>query len=68
MTEEVFRQRLREAMKEKGMSAWSLAEACGIYRRAVYNWLAGTGTPRMRTLPKLARVLGVSVDWLLGVT
>lgn len=63
----MFRDRLREAMKAKGISAYALAKALKITPGAVYLWLKGRRVPQFRLATKLADVLGVSVEWLAGL-
>lgn len=36
--------------------------------RTVRRWLAGTSAPGVEALPLLCRALGVSADWLTGIT
>lgn len=36
--------------------------------RTVRRWLAGTSAPGVEALPLLCRALGVTADWLAGIT
>jgi len=61
-------QRLTELRQAAGLTQTQLAEHIGVHPSNVGFWeLSGT-PPRGEVLPKMAAVLGVSVDALLGVT
>ena len=61
-------QRLTELCQAAGLTQTQLAERIGVHPSNVGFWeLSGT-PPRGEVLPKMAAVLGVSVDALLGVT
>lgn len=58
--------RVRDLRRERGMTQNELADAIGVSRSAVAQWesgRAGQATPHLR---RVADVLGVSVDHLLG--
>src|SRR6218665_2878644 len=57
--------RLREAMAAKRLNQEELADEVGCSQGAISQILAGK-THRSRFMPAIARVLGVSVDWLNG--
>jgi transcriptional regulator with XRE-family HTH domain len=60
--------RLTELRQAAGLTQAQLAERIGVHSSNIGFWeLSGT-PPRGEVLPKLAHVLGVSVDELLGVT
>lgn len=54
------------AMKSCGISQRRLCEAIGINQHVFTDWKAGKSESYMKHLPKIAKVLGVSVDYLLG--
>lgn len=56
--------RLAEAIKASGLSKKAVAFAVGVFPSALSRWLRGGDTPNARHLAALAKVLGVSVDWL----
>ena len=56
--------RLKEALKASGLSNAELANAIGVTVQAVSKWLNKGGISQQR-LPAVARVLGVSLEWLL---
>ncbi|MGM9574437.1 MAG: helix-turn-helix domain-containing protein [Oscillospiraceae bacterium] len=51
--------------KEKGMTQLELAEKLGVTDKAVSKWERDLSCPDVNTLPKLASVLGVTVDALV---
>jgi transcriptional regulator with XRE-family HTH domain len=61
--------RLREVRKQQGLSAHDLAELSGVTARHIWRLEAGK-RPNVAaaTLGRLAVVLGVSLEYLLGVT
>lgn len=54
---------LREAAN---LSAAKIAADMGVSQQAVSKWERGESMPRAELLPKLADLLGVSVDALFG--
>ena len=53
--------------KEKGMTQKELADQLGITDKAVSKWERDASFPDTATIPKLAEILGVSVEELLQV-
>ena len=53
--------------KQKGMTQLDLARQMGVTDKAVSKWERDLSFPDVASLPKLAEVLGVSVDDLLEV-
>lgn len=66
----VFRDRLAAAMAEAGTSRAALARAVGIDRSTVTQMLADDDLrmPGGHVVANMATVLGVSCDWLLGLS
>ncbi len=66
----LFRSRLREVMGKKRMSQSALARAIGVDRSTVSQLLSGVGArlPNAQVVGECARSLGISADWLLGLT
>lgn len=66
----VFRQRLRDVIRESGMSQMAFAESAGMDRSTLSQILS----PKNQRLPRIESVIAISqshsiaVDWLLGVT
>lgn len=52
--------------KKAGLSQDGLAEKLDVSRQAVSKWENGEAMPETAKLPALARVFGVSIDWLLS--
>ncbi len=52
--------------KRKNMTQSELAEFLSVSNKTVSKWENGTGFPDITVLPALARVLGVSVDYILN--
>lgn len=58
---------LRPLRHQAGLTQAALAEALGVSDRAVSRWENGSALPDVTLLPRLAMLLHVSVDALLGV-
>ena len=66
---DLFRQRLAEAMAERGFTRAALARATGADRSTISQLLApGTRLPNAGLAADCAAALGTSADWLLGLT
>ncbi|MGI3211246.1 helix-turn-helix domain-containing protein [Roseovarius tibetensis] len=65
-----FRTRLAEAMRLRDTNQSVLARAIGVDRSTVSQLLKGTAArlPNAQVVGECAGVLGVSADWLLGLT
>ena len=63
----VFAARLVEARKAKGWSQHDLANELGTHQQTVAFWETDRNSPRCEMLPRIADVLGVTTDFLLGV-
>lgn len=61
-----FSERLRQAMKSKGVSAIQLSEATGISRGAISNYLKGRYKPAQTNTYKIAVALNTDPAWLMG--
>lgn len=51
--------------KEKGMTQQTLAEKMNVTDKAVSKWERDLSFPDVNTIPKLAEILGVSIDELM---
>lgn len=58
--------RIKQLREAAGMSQRELGERIGISGPAVAMWESGENRPSLTNLEKLADVLGVSVDAILG--
>ncbi len=67
---ELFRRRLGEALRRRGLSQSALAREVGIDRSTVSQLLtlSGDRLPNAQVAAECARALGVSADWLLGLS
>ncbi|MFA6450315.1 MAG: helix-turn-helix domain-containing protein [bacterium] len=63
-----FGARIRERRELLRLRQSDIAGALQISVQAVSKWERGENAPDITTLPELARLLGVSIEWLLGVT
>jgi len=66
----LFRTRLGEAMRERGTSQSALARSVDVDRSTISQLLKGDGArlPNAQVVGECAASLGVSADWLLGLT
>ena len=64
---EAFGARLRKAREETGLDRAAFAEKLGLYKATYSAWENGA-LPGSGQFPDLARVLGVSTDYLYGLT
>lgn len=60
-----FQGNLKAVRKLRGYSQCDLAVLLETSQRAVSNWESGMNSPTLRTVEKLAKVLGVEVETLL---
>jgi transcriptional regulator with XRE-family HTH domain len=67
MEQQSMGKRISQLRKEKGYTQEQLAEKMGVSAQAVSKWENDVSCPDISILPKLAEVLGVSTDELLGV-
>jgi transcriptional regulator with XRE-family HTH domain len=66
---QLFRQRLAEAMALRKVSQSALARDCGVDRSTISALLHdGTRLPNAQLAADCARALGISADWLLGLS
>lgn len=67
---DLFRTRLRDAMTSKGATQSGLARDIGVDRSTVSQLLTGDGArlPNAQVVAGCASTLGVSADWLLGLS
>jgi class 3 adenylate cyclase len=59
-------QRIRTRREKCGLKQSDVAAALQVSPQAVSKWERGENAPDISLLPALSRLLGVSVDWLLG--
>lgn len=61
-----FSERLKTLRKEAGLTQVDVAEKLGISQPAYASWERGAKKPTQDNLVKIAQVLNVSVDYLVG--
>jgi len=61
-----FPERLRQARRARGLTLRELAKAMNTRPATISQLERGRNAATSDTLLKLARTLGVSIDWLLG--
>mgnify|MGYP002796106659 CR=1 FL=1 len=59
---------IKEAREHAGMSQKDLAEKIGVAPTTFHGYESGKHDPKSELLVQIARVCGVSVDFLLGLT
>lgn len=64
--EQTLGMRIAALRKKKGMTQEDLAEKMGVSSQAVSKWENDISCPDIQSLPKLARILGITVDELLS--
>jgi class 3 adenylate cyclase len=63
-----FGTRIRECRERLRLKQSDIAGALQISVQAVSKWERGENAPDISALPALSRLLGVSIEWLLGAT
>ena len=64
---EEFSQRLRSVRKERGYTQYSFADALKTPRQNVQGYETAGKFPKYEMLVRMAKLLGVSTDYLLGI-
>ena len=59
-----FHEKLQQLRRQNNMTQEQLALAVGVSRTTVTMWEAGESMPTSNKLPKLAQVLGCTIDEL----
>lgn len=67
MTKQTFGATISALRRERGMTQLELARQMGVTDKAVSKWERDLSFPDVASLPKLAEVLGTSLDELLEV-
>lgn len=58
--------RIREKRHEAGITQDALARAVGVTQAAVVQWENGSSFPKLVLIPRIAKVLGCTVNDLIG--
>ncbi|MCY7036806.1 helix-turn-helix domain-containing protein [Streptococcus salivarius] len=61
-----FSERLKDLRKQVGLTQVDVAEKLGISQPAYASWERGVKKPTQENLVKIAQILNVSVDYLVG--
>ena len=61
-----FSERLKDLRKQAGLTQVDVAEKLGISQPSYASWERGIKKPTQENLVKIAQVLNVSVDYLVG--
>lgn len=56
---------LLKLMAENNLSICQTAHSMGLSNTGLNNWIYGAGTPNMKSLIKLSKFFGVSIDYLV---
>jgi DNA-binding XRE family transcriptional regulator len=59
--------RIKQRLEELGMSQRELAKACKVTEVSMSRYVSGDRTPKGPIISQIARTLGVTSDWLLGM-
>lgn len=63
----MFKDRLLELRKEKGLSQSVVANAIGVSQKSIDFWEKGTNEPKLSYILALANFFQVSVEFLIGI-
>lgn len=63
-----FSERLKDLRKQAGLTQVDVAEKLGISQPAYASWERGVKKPTQDNLVKIAKILNVSVDYLVGIS
>lgn len=67
-TTEIFISRLDQARKEKGITQRELADRVGVTEVSMSRYVNGARTPSGPIVVNIAKALGISVDYLVGIS
>lgn len=62
----VVAERIRELMKEEGLTQVALAERVGVKQNTISAWILKKKEPSIRSLWLLADYFSVDIDYLVG--
>lgn len=61
-----FLERLKESRKQARLTQGEISEKLGISQPAYASWEGGTKKPTQENLVKIAQILNITVDYLVG--
>lgn len=65
---DVFTERLKQSINERGLTQRMLATLIGTTEQSVSRWAKGNRTPNADMLYRMCKALDVSADYLLGLS
>ena len=66
MNAKLIGERIKEYRKLNNLSQRELAEQLFVSDKTISRWELGNGLPDIELLPKIAEILGISIDKLVG--
>jgi DNA-binding XRE family transcriptional regulator len=63
---EAFQRRLRGLRAERDLTQEQLGELVHVDRQTISNWESGQNTPSLANAVAIAKVFGVTTDYLVG--
>ena len=58
--------RITQRMEEKGITQREITKRLGIVESAFGSWKRGSNNSYLKKLPEIAKILDVSLDWLIN--
>ncbi len=68
MEDNKFAIRLKELRENRKISQTKLANVLGYTQTAIAKWETGVNEPKINDILAIAKIFGVSTDYLLGLT
>lgn len=68
MMKDILAQRLKMCRKESGFTQLEVAVYCDITEKAYQNYELTRREPKLKILMRIAKLYGVSIDYLVGLT
>lgn len=68
MNNNTFAERLNKALSDSIYNASQLSKLTGISKSSISEYLSGKFTPKYQNTQKIAKILGVSTEWLSGTS
>ena len=65
---QIFGERVKKELKEQGRKQSELAPYLNVRQSTLSEWLNDHNEPPMSAIPKIAAYLGVTADYLLGMS
>lgn len=65
---QILRDNLKDIMKQKGITQAWLANKTEITEATISRYLSGVHSPKIELIAKMAGAMGVSVDYLIGLS